>query len=248
MSECSYPGCDRKHYGKGFCQRHYLREYHRSKRGERGSGPQSGDDWHRARLAKGHEPVTAQGVRLPSLEEADWLPIEVAAQIADPFDVVEYVEHKIVVESLRRVIAALSERERRVLEFRYGFVDGVEWTLEAIGRELDLTRERVRQIQHQALVRLSALREVACLASPPSGGTWERSDSDRPQEDSAPPLEIWRDSEGRVVPYRIDISRHDTEERVTITVRCVDRAAARQVATESASFLDGLARRMLRAA
>ena len=42
---------------------------------------------------------------------------------------------------------------------------GEPWTLEAIGHELDLTRERVRQLEGQALSRLAALRELASLAA-----------------------------------------------------------------------------------
>ena len=59
---------------------------------------------------------------------------------------------------------ALPERERRILELRFGF-EGEPWTLEAIGHELELTRERVRQLEGQALSRLAALRELASLAA-----------------------------------------------------------------------------------
>jgi DNA-directed RNA polymerase sigma subunit (sigma70/sigma32) len=50
------------------------------------------------------------------------------------------------------------------LELRFGF-EGEPWTLEAIGHELDLTRERVRQLEGQALKRLEALRDLAGLAA-----------------------------------------------------------------------------------
>jgi RNA polymerase primary sigma factor len=56
-------------------------------------------------------------------------------------------------ERVRAALAALPTRERRVLELRFGFV-GEPWTLEAIGAELRLTRERVRQLVMQALKRL----------------------------------------------------------------------------------------------
>ena len=59
---------------------------------------------------------------------------------------------------------ALPERDRRIIELRFGF-DGEPWTLEAIGLELDLTRERIRQLERQALKRLAALRELAHLAA-----------------------------------------------------------------------------------
>ena len=65
--------------------------------------------------------------------------------------------------SVRHALESLPERERRVVELRFGF-DGDPWTLEAIAAELDLTRERVRQIELNALHRLSALRELAGLA------------------------------------------------------------------------------------
>ncbi len=58
----------------------------------------------------------------------------------------------------------LPGRERRILELRFGF-DGEPQTLDAIGLELALTRERVRQIERQALSRLAALRELAGLAA-----------------------------------------------------------------------------------
>jgi len=64
--------------------------------------------------------------------------------------------------SVRRALESLPERERRVIELRFGF-DADPWTLEAIAAELGLTRERVRQIELNALHRLSALRELAGL-------------------------------------------------------------------------------------
>jgi RNA polymerase primary sigma factor len=63
-----------------------------------------------------------------------------------------------------RALDALPERERPILELRFGF-EGEPWTLEAIGNELELTRERVRQLEGQALSRLAALRELASLAA-----------------------------------------------------------------------------------
>jgi RNA polymerase primary sigma factor len=56
---------------------------------------------------------------------------------------------------VRRALAELPERERRVLELRFG-LDGEPWTLEAIGKELGVTRERVRQLESDALAHLEA--------------------------------------------------------------------------------------------
>jgi RNA polymerase primary sigma factor len=82
-------------------------------------------------------------------------------EAADPFDEAEESLRR---QGVRRALDALPERERRILELRFGF-EGEPWTLEAIGHELDLTRERVRQLEGQALARLAAIRELASLAA-----------------------------------------------------------------------------------
>jgi RNA polymerase primary sigma factor len=82
-------------------------------------------------------------------------------EAADPFDEAEESLRR---QGVRRALDALPERERRILELRFGF-EGEPWTLEAIGHELDLTRERVRQLEGQALSRLAAIRELASLAA-----------------------------------------------------------------------------------
>jgi RNA polymerase primary sigma factor len=82
-------------------------------------------------------------------------------EAADPFDEAEESLRK---QGVRRALDALPERERRILELRFGF-EGEPWTLEAIGHELGLTRERVRQLENQALARLAALRELQSVAA-----------------------------------------------------------------------------------
>jgi RNA polymerase primary sigma factor len=82
-------------------------------------------------------------------------------EAADPFDEAEESLRR---QGVRRALDALPERERRILELRFGF-EGEPWTLEAIGHELDLTRERVRQLEGQALARLGALRDLISLAA-----------------------------------------------------------------------------------
>ena len=67
-------------------------------------------------------------------------------------------------QALVRGLAALSERERKVICLRYGLADLEPKTLEEIGRTLGLTRERVRQIEVHALRRLSKLREMESVA------------------------------------------------------------------------------------
>jgi RNA polymerase primary sigma factor len=57
-------------------------------------------------------------------------------------------------EELREALGALNDREQRVLALRFGLVDGRERTLEQVGREFQLTRERIRQIEAKALAKL----------------------------------------------------------------------------------------------
>jgi RNA polymerase primary sigma factor len=55
---------------------------------------------------------------------------------------------------LGEVLKGLSERERRILELRYGLMDGDPRTLEEVGRQYEVTRERIRQIEAKALRKL----------------------------------------------------------------------------------------------
>jgi len=57
-------------------------------------------------------------------------------------------------EALEEVMTALSPRETRILLLRFGLRDGKAHTLEEVGEKFGLTRERIRQIEHQALARL----------------------------------------------------------------------------------------------
>lgn len=57
-------------------------------------------------------------------------------------------------EQLAEVLEILTEREQNVLKMRYGLIDGEEKTLEDVGREFGITRERVRQIETKALNKL----------------------------------------------------------------------------------------------
>ena len=65
-----------------------------------------------------------------------------------------------------RVLDNFSTGNRANLEgLGVDVVEGEPWTLEAIGHELDLTRERVRQLEGQALARLAALRDLQSVAA-----------------------------------------------------------------------------------
>jgi RNA polymerase primary sigma factor len=76
----------------------------------------------------------------------------------------ERVEDSLRSEALAQALAALSDRERQVIILRYGLADSEPKTLEEIGRRLALTRERVRQIETEALKRLAKLREMEAVA------------------------------------------------------------------------------------
>ena len=52
------------------------------------------------------------------------------------------------------MLDTLTPREKRVLELRYGLDDGIPRTLEEVGREFKVTRERIRQIEAKALRKL----------------------------------------------------------------------------------------------
>ncbi|AAC07417.1 RNA polymerase sigma factor RpoD [Aquifex aeolicus] len=66
----------------------------------------------------------------------------------------EQVTRKLLREQLQKVLSTLSEKEREILMYRYGLVDGTEYTLEQVGKMFNVTRERIRQIENKALRKL----------------------------------------------------------------------------------------------
>ncbi len=70
---------------------------------------------------------------------------------ANPSDVTSY---SLLKDSLHGVLATLTERERKIVEMRFGLVDGYERTLEEIGQQYNVTRERIRQIEAKALRKM----------------------------------------------------------------------------------------------
>ncbi len=67
---------------------------------------------------------------------------------------VEVVTHNLLKKQIQDILAGLPPREVRILQLRYGLLDGQSYTLEEVGKKLGVTRERVRQIEAQALSRL----------------------------------------------------------------------------------------------
>jgi RNA polymerase primary sigma factor len=81
-------------------------------------------------------------------------------QAASPY---EHAVQALTNEALRQALENLSYRERRVLELRYGLGDQHPRTLDEVGRTFNVTRERIRQIEHHALKKLQALQEAQPL-------------------------------------------------------------------------------------
>ena len=78
----------------------------------------------------------------------DFLPDESALAPADA------ASHQLLKEQVMEVLSSLTPRERKVLELRFGLEDGRSRTLEEVGREFSVTRERIRQIEAKALRKL----------------------------------------------------------------------------------------------
>lgn len=66
----------------------------------------------------------------------------------------EYANRSMETERINEVLAQLTEREARVIRLRYGLEDGRTHTLEEVGKEFNVTRERIRQIEAKALKKL----------------------------------------------------------------------------------------------
>ncbi len=83
-----------------------------------------------------------------STQLGDFIPDD---SIDEPVDV---ASRQLLREQVRNVLKFLSDRERQVLEMRFGLKDGRDHTLEEVGREFGVTRERIRQIEAKALRKL----------------------------------------------------------------------------------------------
>lgn len=67
---------------------------------------------------------------------------------------VESTNRQLLKESIRDMLQYLSPRERKIIEMRFGLLDGVGHTLEEVGQEFHVTRERIRQIEAKVLQKL----------------------------------------------------------------------------------------------
>jgi RNA polymerase primary sigma factor len=80
-------------------------------------------------------------------------------------EMIEVMLQSTMKEHIEDVLAILNDRERHVLELRYGIKDNRERTLEEVGGILSVTRERVRQIEAKALRKIKASKKVRNLVS-----------------------------------------------------------------------------------
>lgn len=106
--------------------------------------------------------------KVRSLRKMAWTPVSLQAKVGDDEDACmgDFVEDTTAVdpgeetdkslmrEQLISALGTLNARERELLEYRYGLVDGNCRTLEEVGRMLNVTRERVRQLETKALRQL----------------------------------------------------------------------------------------------
>jgi RNA polymerase primary sigma factor len=80
------------------------------------------------------------------------------ALLADPGQepAIEAASRDLLRRDMANALSELSERERKVLTLRYGLADGQHRTLEDVGKQIGMTRERARQIEAEALRRIRA--------------------------------------------------------------------------------------------
>ncbi|MBQ5542184.1 MAG: sigma-70 family RNA polymerase sigma factor, partial [Erysipelotrichales bacterium] len=66
----------------------------------------------------------------------------------------QYANNQLLKEEINEVLSGLAEREEKVLRLRFGLEDGRNRTLEEVGKEFNVTRERIRQIEAKAIRKL----------------------------------------------------------------------------------------------
>jgi RNA polymerase primary sigma factor len=75
----------------------------------------------------------------------------------------ESATNQLLKEQVKDILAALTEREQKILKLRFGLEDGKQHTLEEVGQEFSVTRERIRQIEAKALAKLRKHRDAKKL-------------------------------------------------------------------------------------
>ncbi len=101
-------------------------------------------------LRSAEEPVSLEG----PVGDEDSSQLGDFIQDDDALEPMDAAAREMLREQVQNALAALSERERQVLELRFGLIDGKDHTLEEVSRYFNVTRERIRQIEAKALRKL----------------------------------------------------------------------------------------------
>ncbi len=101
-------------------------------------------------LRSAEEPVSLEG----PVGDEDSSQLGDFIQDDDALEPMDAAARDMLKEQVQHVLAALSDRERQVLELRFGLLDGKDHTLEEVSRYFNVTRERIRQIEAKALRKL----------------------------------------------------------------------------------------------
>jgi RNA polymerase primary sigma factor len=101
-------------------------------------------------LRSAEEPVSLEG----PVGDEDSSQLGDFIEDADALEPLDAASREMLREQVQHALTALSERERQVLELRFGLIDGKDHTLEEVSRYFNVTRERIRQIESKALRKL----------------------------------------------------------------------------------------------
>jgi RNA polymerase primary sigma factor len=101
-------------------------------------------------LQSAEEPVSLEG----PVGDEDSSQLGDFIEDVDALEPMDAAAREMLREQVQHALAGLSERERQVLELRFGLVDGKDHTLEEVSRFFNVTRERIRQIEAKALRKL----------------------------------------------------------------------------------------------
>jgi RNA polymerase primary sigma factor len=101
-------------------------------------------------LRSAEEPVSLEG----PVGDEDSSQLGDFIEDEDALEPLDAASREMLREQVQSALTALSERERQVLELRFGLLDGKDHTLEEVSRYFNVTRERIRQIEAKALRKL----------------------------------------------------------------------------------------------
>ena len=101
-------------------------------------------------LRSAEEPVSLEG----PVGDEDSSSLGEFIEDEDALEPMDAADREMLREQVQDALTVLSDRERQVLELRFGLVDGKDHTLEEVSRYFNVTRERIRQIESKALRKL----------------------------------------------------------------------------------------------